>query len=298
MQWTLDQLRQFVTAVDCGSFSGAARRLGRAQSAISSAIGLLEADLGFDLFDRSRRNAVLTDAGKVMLLEARELLRQAEGLDHRAQAFATDQEARLTLALDEALPYTAVGTMVHELAQEYPSLELTLLHGTAAEVAGYVEQQQADIAFHFDRGPLAAAFEQRHVGSVVQGVFVAHHHPLTEHPEVNRRDLARHRQLVIHSVDVQEPALSPSVWRSDSFYTIGEMVADGLGWAVLPLNIARYDTYRRHLVELPCPSLALSPLSVRMLWSQGKTLGATASWVQRRLSELLRNGHARSNREA
>ena len=73
--WTLDQLRQFVLTADSGSFSEAARRLGRAQSAVSTAIGLLEADLGVELFDRSRRNAQPTDAGALLLLEARELLR-------------------------------------------------------------------------------------------------------------------------------------------------------------------------------------------------------------------------------
>jgi DNA-binding transcriptional LysR family regulator len=54
MHWTLDQLRKFVATADCGSFSVAARQLGKAQSAVSTAIGLLEADLGLELFDRSR----------------------------------------------------------------------------------------------------------------------------------------------------------------------------------------------------------------------------------------------------
>ena len=65
---------------------------------------MLEAELGVELFDRSRRNAVLTEAGKVMHLEACELLRQAERLQLRAQLLSVAPEARLTLALDEALP--------------------------------------------------------------------------------------------------------------------------------------------------------------------------------------------------
>ena len=81
-------MKQFVATAEAGSISAAARRLGKAQSAVSTAIALLEADLGFDLFDRSRRNVQLTAAGEVMLLEARELLRQAEGLDQRAQSLS------------------------------------------------------------------------------------------------------------------------------------------------------------------------------------------------------------------
>ncbi len=55
MHWDLDQLRQFVATADGGSISAAARNLGKAQSAVSTAIALLEADLGVMLFDRSGR---------------------------------------------------------------------------------------------------------------------------------------------------------------------------------------------------------------------------------------------------
>ncbi len=98
MQWNLDQLRQFVATVEYGSISAAARRLGKAQSAVSTAIGLLEADLGVMLFDRTKHRATLSDAGRVMLLEARELLRQAQALDQRARSLAAGDEARLALA--------------------------------------------------------------------------------------------------------------------------------------------------------------------------------------------------------
>src|SRR5256885_3986273 len=46
MEWTLDRLKHFVAVAEAGTMTEAARRLGRAQSAVSTAIGLLEADLG------------------------------------------------------------------------------------------------------------------------------------------------------------------------------------------------------------------------------------------------------------
>ncbi len=151
MQWTLEQLRQFVAAAQAGSFSAAARQLGRAQSAVSTSVGLLEADLGVELFDRSRRNATLTPAGEVMLQEARELLRQAGGLEQRALAFAGGRDARLSIALDEALPHLVLGALLKELAERFPALELTQLNGTATEVADYLRQGRASLAFHLDR---------------------------------------------------------------------------------------------------------------------------------------------------
>lgn len=287
MQWNLDQLRQFVVTAEEGSISAAARRIGKAQSAVSTAVALLEADLGLELFDRSKHRATLSDAGQLMLLEARELLRQAHALDQRAQSLARGNEAKLSLALDEALPFSAIKSLIRDIAANFPDLELTLLNGTATEVTDYVSQEHADVAFHLDRGPLGDSFDQRHVGVLAQGVFVPLGHPLLEKSAVRRTDLARYRQLVMRAEDIEEIVLSTKVWRSDSFYTIAEMVADDLGWAILPVNIAA-DGHSKPLKQVICSSLALPLLSVRMLWSQGRSLSRSAEWVEGRLGQLLR----------
>ncbi len=288
MQWTLEQLRQFVLTADTGSFSAAARRLGRAQSAVSTAIGVLEADLGVELFARSRRNAQLTDAGELLLLEAREQLRQAQSMAQRALSLRGGNEAKLAQALDEALPYAAVSTLIREIGQRSPDLELTLLNGTATEVAEYVYQQRAQLAIHCVRGAISARFDQRHIGTVAQGLFAPSGHALTRRQPLQRKDLAQFRQLILHADDVDETAFSPKVWRSDSFYSLAQMVADELGWAILPVNIATEESYRQPLQQLDCPALALPQLSVRVLWCQGWQPGATAQWVQARFTELLR----------
>jgi DNA-binding transcriptional LysR family regulator len=65
MQWNLEQLRLFVSVAEQRSFSAVARDQRKAQSAVSSAIALLEEDLGVSLFDRSSgRQPKLTEAGR------------------------------------------------------------------------------------------------------------------------------------------------------------------------------------------------------------------------------------------
>jgi DNA-binding transcriptional LysR family regulator len=262
MNWTIEQLRYFVAAAEEGSISAAARRLGKAQSAVSTAIALLEADLGFELFDRSRRNARLTDQGDVMLLEAKELLRP----------------------IDEALPYQAVSELVRDLAHQFAYLELTLLNGTSTEVAEYVEKQRADIGFHVDRGAISSALGHKYVGSAVQGVFVAGDHPLAFRDHVTRGDLARYRQILLQMDDFTPLQLSPSIWRADSSYVIASMVVDKLGWAVLPIDIAKYED----LHELRCDDLGLPQLPVRMVWRFGREPNDVMRWCEARFGELLR----------
>ncbi|AJE97344.1 LysR family transcriptional regulator [Pandoraea apista] len=284
MNWTIEQLRYFVAASEEGSISAAARRLGKAQSAVSTAISLLEADLGFELFDRSRRNARLTDQGEVMLLEAKELLRQAEGLNHRANALAYGEQPQLSLALDEALPYQAVSELMRDLAHQFAYLELTLLNGTSTEVAEYVEKQRADIGFHVDRGAISSALGHKYIGAAVQGVFVAGDHPLAHRDQVTRGDLAKYRQILLQMDDITPLQLSPSIWRADSSYVIASVVVDKLGWAVLPIDIAEYED----LHELRCDDLGLPQLPVRMLWRFGREPNDVMRWCEARFAELLR----------
>jgi DNA-binding transcriptional LysR family regulator len=109
VQWNLEQLRLFVGVAEKRSFSAVARDQRKAQSAISSAIAMLEEDLGVSLFERSSgRQPKLTDAGVALLEEAREVLRQCERLNGRALALMRGQEASLRLAQDEAMPYQPV----------------------------------------------------------------------------------------------------------------------------------------------------------------------------------------------
>ena len=74
----LEQLRVFLAAAEAGGFSPAARTLYVSHSTVSRTVAALERELGTPLFVRSNRTQTLTEAGRVLAAEARELLMQAE----------------------------------------------------------------------------------------------------------------------------------------------------------------------------------------------------------------------------
>jgi DNA-binding transcriptional LysR family regulator len=79
----LDQLQSFCAIADCGSFTEAARRVNKTQSAVSMQIKRLEERLGHALFSRDGRSVQLTHHGEVLYERARKMLRtNAEILDH------------------------------------------------------------------------------------------------------------------------------------------------------------------------------------------------------------------------
>jgi DNA-binding transcriptional LysR family regulator len=93
---TLDQMRVLVAVAETGSFSAAARRLGRVQSAISQSVQSLESALGTPLFEREGKVPRLNDAGRVILGDARRVIDEAETLKARAEAIVGDVEPELS----------------------------------------------------------------------------------------------------------------------------------------------------------------------------------------------------------
>jgi DNA-binding transcriptional LysR family regulator len=78
---TIEQLRTLRAVVEAGSFSAAARKLGRVQAAVSQSIDRLEAQLGLRLFDRSGRVPRLTHHGEAVLVAATRVAADVEALD-------------------------------------------------------------------------------------------------------------------------------------------------------------------------------------------------------------------------
>ena len=100
--YNLEQLRMFVETVDQGSFSACARRLGKAQSAVSQGIANLEIDLNTQLFDRSTRKPGLTDSGQRLLSHARAVLQQSYEFQATAAAIQRQEQSRITKLLDDS----------------------------------------------------------------------------------------------------------------------------------------------------------------------------------------------------
>ena len=94
MAFTSESLKIFLTVVDSGSFSAAARKLGRVPSAINMAVSQLEAELDLLLFDRSTRKAIPTAAAKALEPQARQVASQLNLLDAHALQLHQGLEGR------------------------------------------------------------------------------------------------------------------------------------------------------------------------------------------------------------
>ncbi|MGF1874524.1 LysR family transcriptional regulator [Photobacterium frigidiphilum] len=252
MNWTLDQLEAFVTAVKQGSFSAAARKLGKAQSRVSTSIANLEADLGFELFDRTARLPVLTLQGEDMFIEAQAVLAQCQRLQSRALTVSSGEELSLTVAMDEAVPIVAFECFFEKIAQRYPLLKLTIINGSQDDIAQWVDEKKADLGILFYLKELPDSLEFVPTGQFRQSLIISANHPLSKIAVPTLADLNQYRQLVIRDRmgDTQAKAISSQYWHIDSYYYITALVIRGVGWALVPEHVASAEWYTNDLVEL------------------------------------------------
>lgn len=290
MHWNLEQIRVFVAVAEGRSFSSVARDLRRAQSAVSTAIALLEEDLGVALFDRSSgRQPRLTLEGAALLEEAREVLRQCQRLEGRAQGLSRGEEARLRLAQDEAMPYQPVLASLEALGAAFPLLEVQLASSAQGDVSRKLLERRADLGLLFHHEHMPDALERQRLGTIEMVTVCGATHALAASGYADRRELVRHRQILMAPQDSHYPGgeqLGPQVWRADSFYVMAELVMRGLGWAWLPRHVAQYPAYQGHLVELRSDWTPPS-LVVELVCRRDEALGPAALWLADQLAEHL-----------
>src|ERR1700690_1875964 len=130
---TINQLRTFIAVCEETSFTGAARRLRRAQSAVSHAISALETALGVELLERDARRAELTDAGRSLLPDARAVVARTEELKNRAKSISAEGVPRLSIAVDSYFPRAHLIECLRALERESSTsainLRLTTMQG-------------------------------------------------------------------------------------------------------------------------------------------------------------------------
>src|SRR4029077_11835429 len=120
---SVDQLLVLLAMAEAGSFTAAAKRLGRATSAISYAIDTLEAQLGLSLFDRgTTRKPKLTQQGEAIASEARAVAHSIETLRARVHGLLDELEPEVSLAVDSMLPSDRLTTLLREFSARFPAM--------------------------------------------------------------------------------------------------------------------------------------------------------------------------------
>ncbi|WP_039918485.1 LysR family transcriptional regulator [Cellvibrio mixtus] len=279
----------FLAVMDTGSFSAAARQLGRVPSAISMAIANLEAELALELFDRSGREPKPTAQALALEPQARLLVAQLQQLNTQALELSQGLETRLTLVIAPELQSTQWVRPLQVLAREYPSLEVQVITAPQTDALRLLHDGGAQLALVFQRPAADGRESFQEVGRETLVAVIARQHlllqELSSQGQLSDTQLRPVRQVMVGSRsqnDVNNPGgpfciTSEHYWRVDHPESALQMVLSGLGWAWLPRTFVQPYINGQMLVELPIANFTNGEeLWVDLVWSRERPLGLGA----------------------
>jgi DNA-binding transcriptional LysR family regulator len=285
---TFEQLRVFLTVVEAGSFTAAAKRLGRAVSAVSYTIGNLEQQLGVSLFDREQsRTPRLTEAGSAVLSKARVVAVGIDDLRASVRTLLKGIEAEVTLVVDVMLPSARLVAAVQAFEVTFPTVTLRLHVEALSAVAQLVRQGGAMIGIGGGLRDIEPELELIHVGDVEIIPVAAPNHPLARGRPDASGAARTHRQLVLtvrtpFSEGPDVGIFSADTWRLADLGAKHALLLAGVGWGNMPEPIVRADLAAGRLVRLELPEARNALYPLRALHRTDEPPGPAAAWLIQR----------------
>ncbi|MFG2963137.1 MULTISPECIES: LysR family transcriptional regulator [unclassified Streptomyces] len=186
------ELRYFVAVAEELHFGRAAERLGMAQPPLSRAISLLERRLGATLLERTSRAVVLTEAGSVLLREARAALDAVAAAEQRTRraALAASGQAGVVLATKAGASNELLAKLLNAYAAEPGSVAVDLLLCGIGEQEHMLRDGRADVALLHLPFDSTAGFDTEELVAERQVLVLPAGHPLTAREQVRTAEAA------------------------------------------------------------------------------------------------------------
>ena len=303
----LAQLEVFLMVAREHRFSRAAEKLFRTQSAVSQTIRKLEVELGEALFDRSSREGVLTDAGKVLVEYAEKLLNLRSEAAESLVELRELQKGKLVIAANE---FTALYLLpiLAEFRRLHPMIKITVQRALGSHIPDDVLRYRAEF------GVLSYEPQEPSVHSVVvyldELVFVVPpKHPLAAAKQVSIRQLGAesfvahivsspYRDKVLQLFKTHKTPLHMDL-ELPTLQAIKQFVALGNGVAFLPEISVETELARGELVRIPVRELQLKR-KLRLIYRKDANLSHAARALLKVVEAVARErkGRYRFQRES
>ena len=242
----LRHLKYFVAVADELHFGRAAKKLHIAQPPLSQQIMNLEEELGFKLFDRSKRTIQMTAAGSHFLKEARQVLLHVEQAAEAARRIHHGKSGRLVVGFVGSVIHTFLPEGLRLFRERFPEVELVLHEMNTAEQMMSLHAKRIDVGFFYTSDREDPLLASRTLTLAPLLVVLHNKHPLSGRRSVNIRDLihepfianTRSSEPVVRDAFISlchSAGFSPRIAQeAGHVQTVLGLVAAGLGVCLLP----------------------------------------------------------------
>ncbi|MGR5175482.1 LysR family transcriptional regulator [Vibrio parahaemolyticus] len=266
-------LKAFISAAETGSFSAAARQLGKHLTTISGNIARLEDELGVVLFERDGKYPQITEAGLALYDSAKVVVDSTERFAFSARQLSEGIPATLVMGIDEDLPLTPFSELFHSVQKRWPHLNLVLKRQAATKLFKEVKNSNVHIAFTPTLQGSSQFYEFRAVGHWPFKMVCGVDHDLSRMRHINNDQLAAFTQILPASLEPGSPffetaKMSPYTWLAEGYDSLCSLLKANIGWAFLPV----FDTdVPEGVVEIhPDFSLVDMQMQYDVIWPKGQ----------------------------
>jgi molybdate transport repressor ModE-like protein len=283
---TPDALALLQAVARSGSFAAAARELGLVPSAVTYRIRQIEDALDVLLFDRSSRQARLTEAGAELLREGNRLLIEIDAVANRVKRVATGWESQLTIAVDTVLSSSTMMELAEAFFTVAPNTRLRLREESLSGTLESLTSGQADLALGvaLDTGS-SAGIQTGVLGDVAFIYVVAPHHPLAPIDGPLPDDLVQKHRAIAAADSVQRgEAITRGLLAGQDAMTVATMRAKldaqlrGLGGGFVPEPMARPYVESGRLVVKEIRRIANRHVRLSYAWRSSPAAGRALKW--------------------
>lgn len=249
MNW--DELNAFVTVADSSSFSRAGELLHLTQPAVSKRISNLESTLDVSLFDRVGRQVHLTEAGRILIPRAREILRSVSDAENLIRNTRGEVAGDLRVATSHHVGLHRLAPVLKDFKRSYPHVRLDIRFEDSEAAHTLVRSADTELAVVTldPTGPKGLAYDTLWNDPLV--FVVSKNDPLTQHSRIDIATLAAQPAILpglatytgrIVRTRFHEAGfdLRPEM-ETNYLETIGMLVGIGLGWSVLPETMVTHE---------------------------------------------------------
>jgi len=284
---TPDALAMLQSIEHAGSFAAAAREMGMVPSALTYRVRQIEDALDVLLYDRSSRQAKMTEAGKELMREGARLLADIDAVANRVKRVATGWESQLTIAIDTIIAKPTVMELCESFFSQSPPTRIRLRDETLMGTLEALTSGQADLAIGV--APDATGTNgilTKPLGAVTFVYAVAPHHPLANAPEpLSDEVLQKHRAVAVADSVQRGAGATFGLLGGQDVFTVASMSAKldahlrGLGGGNLPRCMADiYIETGRLVVKRTERPQRVVPINYAWRVAKAGTQGRALQW--------------------
>jgi len=252
------EIDTFLTVAAEGSFSRAGKKLLRTQPAVSLALKRLEGELGERLIDRSSKELVLTDAGRLVLDYARRFHHVRRDLFNALQELRDKQAGKLTIGANESTALYLISP-IEKFRRTYPKVKVEIRRSLSSQIPQEVVAGTLDlgaISYHPTGGDLVSTV----IYNDALAFVVSPAHRFASRSELSIQELGMEtfiahnvlspfREKVLEIFERYDVPLNMDI-EMPTVETIKKLVQLNLGVAFLPRMCVQSETAAGQLVEV------------------------------------------------